>query len=91
MAHTITEAIGTQSVPLSASASSGPRLSPMAVGLGVMAVAIVAVMAVTTALILVMTDVSFLAAIGFGLYCAFWLGIGFGTIFGSAAVFGRDH
>ena len=27
----------------------------------------------------------------FGLYCAFWVGTGFGTVFASAAVFGGEH
>lgn len=63
----------------------------MVVGFGVMAAAIVAVLGLSMAMMLFMTDVSVLAAFGFGLYCAFWLGIGFGTIFGSAAVFGRSH
>ena len=61
------------------------------VGLVVMAVSIFAVLAITTAMMLAITDVSFAAALGLGLYCAFWLGIGFGTIFGAAAAFGRDH
>ncbi len=64
------------------------RLSPMMLGMVVMAVSILAVLALTMAMVLVLTDVSVLAAFGLGLYCAFWLGIGFGTIFGSAAVFG---
>lgn len=55
-----------------------------------MAAAIVAVLGLTTVMMLFMTDISVLAAFGFGLYCAFWLGIGFGIIFGSAAVFARD-
>lgn len=54
-------------------------------------VSVLAVQAATMAMILLMTDVSLLAAVGFGAYCAFWLGGGFGTIFGSAMVFGRSH
>lgn len=69
--------------------SSGP--SAMAIGLGTMAVSILAVQGLTMLMMLVLTDVSVLAAFGLGLYCAFWLGIGFGTIFGSAMVFGREH
>lgn len=56
-----------------------------------MLVAVLVVQAGAMAMILLMTDVSLLAAFGFGAYCAFWLGGGFGTIFGSAIVFGRDH
>lgn len=56
-----------------------------------MAAAIAIVLAATTTMMLVMTDVPLAAALGLGLYCAFWLGIGFGTIFGAAAAFGRDH
>ncbi|MDH3684283.1 MAG: hypothetical protein OEV40_30545 [Acidimicrobiia bacterium] len=63
----------------------------MAVGLSVFAASIVIVLGLTMAMALALTDVSVLAAFGFALFCAFWLGIGFGTIFGSAAVFGRDH
>jgi hypothetical protein len=63
----------------------------MAIGFGVMAAAIVAVLGLSMAMMLFMTEISVLEAFGFGLYCAFWLGIGFGIIFGSAAVFGRSH
>jgi hypothetical protein len=43
------------------------------------------------ALVMVLTEVSLVAAIGVGAYAAFWLGGGFGAIFGSAATFGQDH
>lgn len=62
-----------------------------AAGWLVFAAAIVVVLGLTTAMMLVLTDVSLAAAVGIGLYCAFWLGIGFGIIFGSAVVFGRQH
>jgi hypothetical protein len=56
-----------------------------------MVASIIAMLVLTMGMMLVLTDVSVLAAFGLGLYCAFWLGGGFGTIFGSASVFGGDH
>lgn len=60
-------------------------------GLWIMGAAIVLSLASTMAMVLLLTDVSVLAAFGFGVYCAFWLGGGFGTIFASAFMFGRGH
>ena len=70
---------------------AGRSLGWATVGLSVMVAAVVAVLGLTTALILALTDVGVVAALGFGAYCAFWLGGGFGAIFGSAAVFGKEH
>ena len=47
--------------------------------------------AVAAAIVIFVADSTPLAAIGVGAYAAFWLGGGFGAIFGSAAVFGHDH
>ncbi|MEM9653748.1 MAG: hypothetical protein AAGA65_16775 [Actinomycetota bacterium] len=66
----------------------GPRTG---VGLSIFAAVCVVVLALTTSLAVVLTDIPFLAAFGFGLYCAFWLGGGFGLIAASAFLFGRDH
>ncbi len=59
--------------------------------LAVMAGATVGVWLLAAALITVIGDASPVAALGFGAYCAFWLGGGFGLIFGSAAAFGAEH
>lgn len=66
-------------------------MAPAMVGILAMTASILVVLGATMAMALVMTDVSVLAAFGFGVYCAFWLGIGFGTILASALVFGREH
>jgi hypothetical protein len=70
------------------------QLSPQARarrGLTVAAVVFVAIFVVTAVLISMATEVSTAGAVGFGAYLAFWLGGGFGLIFGSAASFGGDH
>ena len=71
--------------------ASTRRMAPAMVGMVAMTASILVVLSATMVMALVITDVSVLAAFGFGLYCAFWLGIGFGTILASALVFGREH
>lgn len=82
---------GTEPEAADRPSGAGRGRSPMTTMLMVMVAAIATVWAGTITMIMALTDVSFGPAIGFGAYCAFWLGGGFGTIFGSAAVFGRDH
>ncbi len=65
--------------------------SPARIALGVFTATLLLVFAATIVLVLALTAVPLVAAIGFAAFCAFWLGVGFGTIFASAAVFGRDH
>lgn len=49
------------------------------------------VVTAATALIYLATDVPLIGAFGAGLYLAFWVGGGFGLIFGSAAALSGDH
>ncbi len=65
--------------------------SPLAAALTTAAVCIAVVWVAVAALLLVMTETNALGAIGVGGFAAFWLGGGFGAIFGSAAAFGHDH
>ncbi len=67
------------------------RTSPMATALATAAACIAIVWVATVVLLLILTSASTWGAIGVGAYAAFWLGGGFGAIFGSAAVFGKDH
>lgn len=76
--------------PVVPSGAAKTAWSPATLGLGMFTASIVAAFGLTMALALALTSISIVAAFGFGLYCAFWLGIGFGTIFGAAAVFGHD-
>ena len=69
---------------------SAARRSPAVIGWSVFAATVVGVFLLTALSVLALTEVSVPAAVGFGLYCAFWLGIGFGTIFASALVFGHE-
>lgn len=57
----------------------------------VMVVSIIAAWIVVTAIVMTMAETTTLGAIGVGAFGAFWLGGGFGAIFGSAAAFGGDH
>jgi len=68
-----------------------PGPSPMLVALGTGLACIAIVWVATVVLLLILTSSSTWGAIGVGAYAAFWLGGGFGAIFGSAAVFGREH
>lgn len=84
--------IPSQGIPAAApSVHRGLRahLTPTVVGASAFTATVVGVLVLATLSILWLTDVSVLAAVGFGLYCAFWLGIGFGTIVASALVFGH--
>ncbi|MEL6982386.1 MAG: hypothetical protein AAFO29_08180 [Actinomycetota bacterium] len=72
-------------------AASTTQTSPMVTALTTAAVCIALVWVATAVLLLALTSTSMWGAIGVGAYAAFWLGGGFGTIFGSAAVFGKDH
>ncbi|MGI9613276.1 MAG: hypothetical protein ACR2QO_10225 [Acidimicrobiales bacterium] len=72
-------------------ASGAGRLSPLALGATVMAISIVAMFVLSLIMILALTEVSTLAGVGFAVYCASWLGPGFGAVFAGAIVFGRDH
>ncbi len=65
--------------------------SPLTRALIVATACVVAVWAAMIAILVLMTETSALGAIGVGAYAAFWLGGGFGAIFGSAAAFGQDH
>jgi hypothetical protein len=60
-------------------------------GLIVFTLAIALVVATATALIHYIGGAPWLGSFGAGLYLAFWVGGGFGLIFGSAAAFGGDH
>ena len=72
-------------------ATGAGKLSPMTLGIAVMATSILIVFALTFAMILTLTSVGTLAAAGFAIYCASWLGPGFGAVFAGAIVFGREH
>ena len=94
MATTIQQPLNLNSAPVvvdSPTAAGAGRLSPLALGATVMATSIVAMFLLTLAMILTLTNVSTLAGIGFAVYCASWLGPGFGAVFAGAIVFGRDH
>lgn len=53
--------------------------------------AIVVMWVAVATMTMVMADTTLVGAIGVDAFAAFWLGGGFGAIFGSAAAFGRDH
>jgi len=72
-------------------ASERPGTSPMVRALATAAACIAVVWVATVVLLLILTSSSTWGAIGVGAYAAFWLGGGFGAIFGSAAAFGKDH
>jgi hypothetical protein len=67
------------------------HLSPWVQGIIVVAVCVVTMFLLTLALIVALTNVGTVPAIGFAVYCAAWLGLGFGAVFAGAIVFGRDH
>lgn len=56
-----------------------------------MGVSIAAIMALTLTLAVVKLSIPLPAAIGFSLFCTFWLGGGFGLIFGGSAIADRLH
>ncbi len=68
-----------------------PSISPVVAALATAAACIAVVWVATVVLLLILTSSSTWGAIGVGAYAAFWLGGGFGAIFGSAAAFGKDH
>lgn len=68
-----------------------PSPNPVVVALATAAACIAVVWVATVVLLLVLTSSSTWGAVGVGAYAAFWLGGGFGAIFGSAAVFGKEH
>ncbi len=56
-----------------------------------LAVCVAVVWVAVATLLVVVTATPTAAAIGVGGFAAFWLGGGFGAIFGGAAAFGHDH
>lgn len=65
--------------------------SPLTAALTTAAVCIAVVWVAVTVLMMTVAQTTTLGAIGVGGFAAFWLGGGFGAIFGSAAAFGKDH
>ncbi|MEM9561666.1 MAG: hypothetical protein AAGA93_03545 [Actinomycetota bacterium] len=86
-------AIVTTPLPAAAAESTATAEAnrPLAAFLATAAVCIALVWAAVATLLIVVTGIPPAAAIGVGGYAAFWLGGGFGAIFGGAAAFGRDH
>lgn len=72
-------------------AKGAGRLSPVALGALVIVLSVIVMFALTYAMLLALTEVDPLPAFGFAVYCAAWLGLGFGAVFAGAIVFGRDH
>lgn len=85
-------AVLTHQAPSAADATTpAPSPSPLTAALTTAAICIAVVWVAVTALLLTLTETNTLGAIGVGGFAAFWLGGGFGAIFGSAAAFGRHH
>jgi len=76
--------------PDTVTASSGPA-HPVAIAVLVTMLCIAIVWVGVTGALMAITSTSTWGAIGVGAYAAFWLGGGFGAIFGSAAALGKDH
>ncbi len=75
----------------SGAATEHRTVSPMVAALVTAAACIAVVWVATVVLLLILTSASTWGAIGVGAYAAFWLGGGFGAIFGSVAALGKDH
>ena len=80
-----------QSPTTTNTAAPARTTSPLTAALTTAAVCIAVVWVAVTTLLLAITETNTLGAVGVGGFAAFWLGGGFGAIFGSAAAFGHDH